>query len=51
MLVSGVSVAVRIAFWVQEVVSILLIHDRLLYALVGGIQSKDLSLYDQPVFG
>jgi len=51
MSVLEMSVAVRTAFWVQEVVRILLIHDRLLYALVDGIQSKGLSSYDQPVLG
>jgi len=34
---SGVSVVAHIVFWVQEVVRILLIHDRLLYALVDGV--------------
>ena len=51
MSVSGVSVAVCTAFWVQEVVWILLIYDHLLYALVDGIQSKGLSSYDRPVLG
>jgi len=37
MLVLGVSVVAHIAFWVQEVVWILLVHDCLLYALVGGV--------------
>jgi len=37
MSVSGVSVVAHIAFWVQEVVWILLIHDRLLYVLISGI--------------
>jgi len=46
---SGVSVVAHIAFWVQEVVQILLIYDHLLYALVDGIQSKGLSSYDQLV--
>jgi len=49
--VLGVSVVVHIAFWVQEVVQILLIHDCLLYALVDGIQSKGLSSYNRPVLG
>jgi len=51
MSVLGVSVAAHTAFWVQEVVQILLIHDHLLYALVDGIQSKGLFSYDWPVFG
>jgi len=51
MSVSGVAVAACTAFWVQEVVRILLIHDRLLYTQVDGIQSKGLFSYDQPVLG
>jgi len=51
MSVSGVSVVACIAFWMQEVVWILLAYDCLLYALVSGIQSRGTSSYNWPVLG